>query len=722
MAQSGEPDSGYAPPKLKPPVKSCRTPNIDYEVHRNGRLWTTVNNNGVIGNIFGFSLPDERKTAPTLYYPGYSRIQHGYYVALWVGGVVGEDTLVTTAMDPVGNREFWPDYYPFGEIQVKTNEKSPTVNLRSAREVEFHAVYTDTFEEETFVTYNTYDNRQHKPLNIAVMQTSYSWSYEYAEDIMIVDYIIMNLGTDTINSAWVGIYYNGCIHHRGELPYPMSDDLEGYIYSAPYEFEEIGDELLRIAYIVDKDGYAGWMGWDFVRTPHAFGIVPLKVPKGAFVNNFNWWTPLWGNWGPRMTGTYDDPFRPFFGGLGVPYGDKNKYYLMSKPELDYCGFEAGLDHTDDGWMERTATCGRIAKGHQVNFVTSFGPFTLAPTRSDTFSVAMVIGNDVHTNPDAYRDLYDIRNPKPYMDYLDFDDLINNVRWAKLIYDNPGIDTDGDGDSGKWFLHYDSTTLETIQIFYEGDGVPDFKGASAPPPPQVRIRTEEGRIILRWNGHDTENHIDPMTFAKDFEGYRVYISRSRSEQEAVLLASYDREDYNRYVWNEQRQRYELLDVPFTADSLRNLYGESFNPLNYSYHTPFFFEEDIYYFEPLDYNSSDYRNNRGIHKRYPDALLDTSDVDDEGWVRYYEWEYVIEDLLPTVPYYVSVTTFDFGHPRKSLKPLETSIEGSMTEVRAVVQGKDIFNNGKLNVYCYPNPYRVDDEYYVHGFENRLDQTGY
>lgn len=700
-------------------------PTISCQIHRNGHLWATINNNGVVGNVFGFGLPESRRTAPSFYYPGYSRIQHGYHAGLWVGGVVGRDTLVSTTIDELFNTEFWPDEYPFGEFEVRTDgSSSSSVDLQTVGEAEFQAIYADTFEQQAFVPYNTYDNRKHRPLNISVVQTSFSWAYEYAQDFVIVDYIIRNIGEDTIRSAFAGIYYNGCIQHQGELPYPQPDDLEGYIYSAPYEFEELGDELMQISYIVDKDGYAGWMGWDFVRSPHTFGIAPLKVPRTAFTNNFNWWISqrgAWNNWAPRMEGSAVYPFRYFYGGFGAPLSDRNRYYLMSKPEIDYSGFEAYIDHTDDGWLPRPSSGFRIAQGHQVKFVTSWGPFNLPPARAETLAVVMAIGRDAHTNPDAYREWFNPRHPAEFLDYLNFDDLISNVRWAKMIYDNPGIDTDGDGDSGKWFLHYDPTTMETLKVFYEGDGVPDLRGASPPPPPPVRIITEEGRLTLRWNGHNTENHIDPMTFVKDFEGYRVYLARSALEQEAVLLASYDLEDYNRYGWNDKHRRYELTEVPFTLDSLRKLYGDSFDPLDYTPSNPLYFNDAVYYFQALDYNASDFLDPVGIHKRYPDAELDTSDVDEESYIRYYEWEYVIENLLPTIPYYVSVTAFDYGHPGKALAPLESSIEGGMVEVMAVRKGEQVLQDGKLNVYCYPNPYRIDDSYYTHGFENRLDETG-
>jgi hypothetical protein len=508
------------------------------------------------------------------------------------------------------------------------------------------------------------------------------------------------------------------------MPYPFPDDVEGYIYSKPHEFQELGDERLNISWIVDKDGYAQTFGWDFVRSPHVFGIAPLHVPRGATEFNFNWWNGASGptyNWGPRQKKTASYPFRSFYGGLGMPLSDANRYYLMSKPEIDYGGYESAMDHSDNGWLEPPSSASRNVTSQQPNIVTSFGPFTLPPGRVENFAVALVMGEDAHTDPMAYRELYNTKDPKPFLNYLNLDDLVTNVRWAKVIYDNPGVDTDYDGDSGKSFIHWDPVTLESIQVFYEGDGVPDYRGASPPPPPQVRISTENGRIILRWNGYDSENYIDPMTRIQDFEGYRVYLSRSSLEQEATLLASFDRENFNRFWYNPDRNRYELQSIPFVLDSLQILYGASFDPLRYTRVTPFENNGMLYYFEPVDYNQSDYMDPKGIHKVYPDAILDTSDVDEEGRIRFYEWEFMVDGLLPTVPYWIAVTAHDFGHPGKSLDPLESSISQSLIKVFAQDQGDAVLKDGKLDVYVYPNPYRLDDGYYRRGLENRHDETG-
>ena len=702
-------------------------PWVDYRIQDNGYLWTTIHNNGAIGNVFRYQLPDENKTAPSFYHPRYSRMQHGYYAALWVGGVVNGDTLVSTGIETdwksntwLPPMEFWPPEWPDGMIETRSNDPSVEYYSPDAKaELEQIAHYIDTIESGWWMPYNDYDARSHRPLGLAVKQTTYSWSYKYIRDVIIVDYEISNVGRDTIHDAFVGLYYVGCNHHRGEQFYPPDDDIAGYIRRWPYEFEELGHETMNIAWLLDADGWSWSFPWDMVRTTSAFAIAPLRIPGGASLYNFNWWYDNIGtnyNWGPRKAGTHDYPLRLFEGGLGVPRSDREKYHLMSKPEIDYSGYEAALDHTHYGWLPPHEYGDNIADGYLPEFVVSYGPTTIPPDGAANFAVVMAIGKEVHYDRSAFRELFDPYQPQPFVGQLDFEDLITNVRWAKRVYDNPGVDTDFDGDSGKYFDRFDSVVGETIKVYYEGDGAPDLMGASPPPPPEVRVIPENGRLTLRWNGRLTETHFDQFSYAHDFEGYRVYLSRSPSFDEPSVLSSYDHHNFSRYQWDHRRERFMLKELPFTLDSLRVLYGDDFDPLEFGYGVPLQIDDDSYYFVSVDYNASDLSDPQEIHKLYPDAVNDTNDVDEQGRMRYYEYEYVIDNLLPTVPYYVSVTAFDFGHPPKSLEPLESSPHKNMVEVMALKQAPDVLEGGKLNVYCYPNPYCLDGDYVDRGFENR------
>ncbi len=717
--------------KLKQESKSTiEYPYLSYRVHRNGRFWNTIMNNGIIGNFFDVQDRDLQLTAPDYYFPRYSRIRHAFNTNIWVGGVVDGDTLVTTARNNDTYwywymrfySEFWPDIYPIGEFEdLSTNfGAGETADDFARSQIKYRAVYTDTMLLEDIIPYNNYDGRYHRPLGIEITQTSYSWSYEYAEDFLIIDYIVRNIGPDDIDDVYVGFYQQGANHYIGEIPYPRRDDIPGFKDSIPYEFEQLGNEPINVAWTIDVDGWPLVNKWFPVSTRHTLGIAPLDVPEGADNISFNWWSAGWGQsaWGPRKRGTVENPLRLFNGSFGNPVGDNNKYYMMAHPEIDYNGYYAAVDMSRRGWIEPFEYAENLTEGFFVNYVLSFGPFDLKRGEAERVTIVMSIGENVHTVATAYANVFDPENPIPYMTFLDFSDLYDNIRWAKRIYDNPGVDTDNDGDSGKYFFLVDTLKGDSLQIFYEGDGVPDFRGATPPPPPPIRVKAEDNRITVRWNGRESENYFDTFSLIKDFDGYRVYIARSKDENDITLLSSYDKENYNRHNWNARFEKWEHKETPYTIDTLKMMYGEYFEPLDYPRSHPLNDGDgNFYYFTEVDHNYSYLLDPNEIHKIYPDAVNDTTDVDENGRMRFYEYEYVIDNLLPTIPYYVSVTAFDFGYPAKSLYSLESSKEINRVKVFAINQGEDVLKDNKLNVFCYPNPYRIDAGYANLGMENRF-----
>jgi hypothetical protein len=74
---------------------------------------------------------------------------------------------------------------------------------------------------------------------------------------------------------------------------------------------------------------------------------------------------------------------------------------------------------------------------------------------------------------------------------------------------------------------------------------------------------------------------------------------------------------------------------------------------------------------------------------------------------------------VPYWISVTAFDFGSPASGLPSLETNVTQNTAnayplETWAAVDAQD------LEVFVYPNPYRGDANYRARGYEG-VDTTG-
>ncbi|RME30942.1 MAG: hypothetical protein D6800_01295, partial [Candidatus Zixiibacteriota bacterium] len=330
--------------------------------------------------------------------------------------------------------------------------------------------------------------------------------------------------------------------------------------------------------------------------------------------NYNWWVSP-EVFGPTKrsylgSSTRDDVF-PFITHFAL---DHDAYYYMANGEVDYDQMMTAVDHFSEGYHHPPPKAGVIATGSRPYFLLSAGPFTLAPHDIKTFSLAVVGGEKVHQDPRAHS-RFDARRPERFYNTLDFSHLAANARAAQIVYDNPGRDTDGDGYAGE-FRVCDGDT-----IWYKGDGVPDYSADGPPQQPRVRVTTAPGKIIIRWNGFQAETTEDPFTGTIDFEGYHVYLGLDDRPTSLSLVASFDREDYNRFTQKQLPDgRFEWVneDLPFTLDSLRALYNDpQFEPLSYTRAHPFKHNDTNYYFTAQDFNQDDLTLPGGIHKAYPDA---------------------------------------------------------------------------------------------------------
>jgi len=379
-----------------------------------------------------------------------------------------------------------------------------------------------------------------------------------------------------------------------------------------------------------------------------------------------------------------------------------------------------------------------------------GPFDIQTGERVPLTFAYIGAENFHTV--WWNRYYLNRNPDAFYQNLNFSGLVTNARNARSIYDNPGVDTDGDGFSGpisicvgdssfiggQWVPSYAETT------FAAGDGVPDFRGAAPPPFPKMWVTPVLKGLHVRFNGFKSETTPDILTKVYDFEGYNVYMARDDRAGSYSLVASYDRVNYDKLVWNSARwprPGFELREIPFTVDSLRCLYGRScddtvWNPENYGLSNPLHpdrFPDSLFYFAPHGGNASQFGVNTPITKVYPDAVrppsgvpfesLDPDMLTEDGDLKYYEYQFTVENLLPTVPYWINVTSFDHGFPQSNLPSLENPVAiGSI--MKYVYGSGDQVEGENLKVYIYPNPYRVNANYRAHGFEGRgdFDRPGY
>ena len=745
--------------------KISAEPYVTIGVHRVGKIGLTITNLGQIGTGFTGDLTDPRdpsRIAPSCTYPYPGGSNYLFAGSFWIGAVVGRDTLVSVGADGwFQTQEMWPDPYPEGEIIFRSISNAEDIDAIS--EEDFIAVYTDTVTSTNYVTQDQRDGRPHMPLNIEITQRSYAWSYSYAEDFVLFDYSIKNIGRNILNKFYMGLYVDGDVGTIGADIEEATDDICGFRRAIESPFGCGWIDTINIAWISDNNGRNDSDSedncpWGSDAYTAITGMRVVRTPSDSLKYSFNWWISNGyapDDFGPRKAGTPEDPFRDFGGFLGTPEGDRNKYYIMRHEEFDYDQLFSAKDNTAGGWMERSSDADDYADGYDTRYLLSFGPFDISPGEVLPLTFAYIAGEDFLTDCEAYEE-FNASIPEEYYNTFNFEKVGLNAIWAGQIYDNPGVDTDDDGYAGKYRVCVESTDVSGVweyeydTVYYLGDGVPDFKGASPPPAPELWVidpyptgdtlrslivphvnEYNEGEVTIRWYGFKSETTEDPFSGVIDFEGYRVWIGLSDELSQFSQICSFDKEDYNRYEYNplasSEENRWELNELPFTIDELKEYYDdEDFDPTLYTRDNPLLWKGESFYFSPQDWNRSEFTDTT-IHKVYPLVEPPTipnhdsariyypEELTEDGYFKYYMYEFKLNNLLPSQKYFFAVTAFDFGSPASNLEALETRPNKNYVAEYPQNQNTVVEDRG-LNVIVYPNPYRIDGGYFDNGFEGR------
>jgi hypothetical protein len=746
--QESSSDKDYSSPLSAYLAPDCQ------RIHDVGNIVFGISNFGRIGagaKPYGDCLTGSK--IPGGEFPKSSNTTYLYKGALWVGAVVGRDTLVSCGSD--FNTRTLEMHSDMGIIYRSSIDPSASEFEGAVSEQDYVAVYTDTFTRDALYI----SGRGHKPLGIAVTQKSYQWSYGYAQDFAIIEFTVKNIGNKYLKDVYLGIYMDMDVHSGGRsvttTPPILEakgitegrDDLTGFLYDylAVYGSCEYRDAV-GVAWTADNNGdYQSTGTFD---VPNVTGVRILGRPFKLENMSYNWWVynynPAY-DYGPQKRWNYRD----MGNGSGTPYGDANKYALMSNHEIDFPQpYTFAISEADRAWVYfgNRGQARSLSSGGDNQWVLSVGPYNLNPGDEAVLPVAYVGGENFHSD---YRNgpvnLGNNYRPDEYMSNVDLSGLAHNAMTASWIFDNPGVDTDGDlyfgekhvcvTDSALVGEHWTVTAAETT--WYQGDGVPDLAGAAPPPAPTFWVTPTVNGLHVRFNGSRSETTKDAFSRIIDFEGYRVYLGRDERATSFSVVASYDRENYDKMVYNPAHKptpQFELRGIPLTLSQLRCLYGngldpcndQNFDPVAYTGGHPLVhpqYPDSIFYFVDHDFNLSEFGVSTPIRKVYPHEpkpnptdQITPDQLTDDGYLKYYEYETDIENLLPTVPYYVNVTAFDFGSPETGLLPLESSKSNGAIVGYAAGSGAEL-NGGEKRAYVYPNPYRADVPYREMGFEGRM-----
>jgi hypothetical protein len=736
-------------------------PNAQQRVTRVGLLRLCVTNwgffgsqarrnNESLGGCFNPN-PDEELPAPACEYPPGSDLEYLFQGGLWIGAKIDDMPYTTVACDGWQHLyEMWPAAGDEGAIQERTiRPNAPCYSPDAISEHDIIAVFTDTSEDIPLSTQqrDPFDNRKHFPLDIQVTQKSYCWSYEYAEDFVLIDLILKNIGVKKIRDMYMGLYVDADVGHVDENPYGAfgaQDDICGFKHIVTRAKGECSDTV-NLAWIADNDGHgvAGEQIFTLISPISVTGTRVVRSPKPGLRYSFNWWISHtsgpprdWGPWRQENQTRWGqencyEPGKLTFPDnvLGTPGGDCSKYFIMSNEEFDYdqifaCAW-AGA-HPDERWLEPPQeVCGDLANGYDTRYLLSFGPFEqISPGESLIVTIAYVAGQDFHIDPANLRKDPNMTDPDRYYANLDFLDFETNAIWAAKVYDNPDLPD-----------------------FPCGDGIPDFKGPPPPPVPSLSFETRKGKVKVMWNGKLSERTRDSFNSRLDFEGYKVYMSRTGTVEDYALLGSYDRVDFKIHKLNRNKSErpWEWRAASVNLDSLKAWLNKKGvqelgdDPTEFTKNRPFVIRQlgesfylrlsdsvdvvggyavaydsiELQSFDSLYFEAQDWNLGFAEIASYP-AYRDSVDgglVSDTA-DRYWDYEYEV-NVFPSQPVWFAVTAFDVGDPQTGLPPLEASRLVNATLVYPIDEWKTVKEQG-LNVMVYPNPYRIDAGYSVKQYE--------
>ena len=436
-----------------------------YGVQQTGQISTSFDCCGRLGcDLLFYPFVD---CWPTVQFesPSGSGLTYLWRGSLWVGGIVGDDTLVSTGIDGYSNTGFGgTEFRPDGEQPSVTRIDYPT-------DMSLRAEFSDT--SSAVVCRDPATFRSHHALPVKVALRSHAIHGTPFNKAILYDLVVTNIGHQTITGGYLGIFLDCDIAHDDVIFGGPNDDLMG----------SLRDQ--GIAYAIDNDGDP--VDGRFVSTSPDRAI-GLKFLRTSFVprdTSFNWWqssSMASLDFGPRRKDTVFYEFSTTL--LGTPYGDVDKYQIMSFPEWDYDQiFTAKIDSSDPVWLSpEYGTHRELSEGGDTRFLYSIGPFDLEPDSSIRVLYCLLTGEFVHYYAENFREnIYRDYIPEWYLYNLNFSDILIAAYWAGVFADsvlNPA---------------YAPTGLETLRL-------------------------DPDSAVIEW---------DPWVF-DEVEGYDIHISEIPSD--------------------------------------------------------------------------------------------------------------------------------------------------------------------------------------------------
>jgi hypothetical protein len=422
-----------------------------------GNIAITVTNFGVIGTGFK-SWPAQ----PSFQFPRGSGIEHLFIGGLWVGAMTVNGVRVTTgAVDVSSVRAGQMKGFEFTTGKdSKVVEKSTLPDSRFYRpDAISHQDFIADFTD-TNTTNPNQNNEQiveHSPMGINVHMETYAFNYSFADNFVIFNYWIKNVSGNALDSVYVALYGDLVVRNTNITPPTVGAPF--YNKGGMGYIDTLNGEHINLAYAYDYNGDGG--NADTYGAFKFLGSTPYKN------------TTSYQSW---IFSNSADPL------LFYPTTDAAKYSKMTTGLLPYQIKNSIVKPTNNMTMITVGPFSSIAAGDSMNVV-----FALLAAKMKTWGA-----------PDPDDMQYFPHNR---------DELMQACKWVQRTYN--GEDRNGNG------------IQDTDEVWTNKNNQPNRYFLPTPPnAPRVKILLSDKTADIYWDNR-AESSVDPISFLKDFEGYRIY---------------------------------------------------------------------------------------------------------------------------------------------------------------------------------------------------------
>lgn len=578
-----------------------------------GNVRLTISNYGTFGNsLIGYR---DGSGDPSCEFPAGSGVEHLFESGIWMGGIdslSGLEFVSTSAYDNTqGYRPGAAGFEMTAAIGSTLEEKSSLFDSkffdpRAVSHQDFIAHFSD--KRDTIPGTQIVISDHQNPMDIDIQMQTYNWNFNFSNFMVIINLEIINNGTHVFKDFHTALWGNTVVRNVNITP----------AGAGGAQFYNKGGngfmDSLSLAYCYDANGDPGftesYIGQRFLGAEDKYGFHHPKLDS-----TYNKRTQQWEL----------DNFLLHYNAWVFNDGQNPIFFFPGNEPARFSKMTNGLNQ-NPCWVDPTSAACQSGLDLQTLLNTSgnrsdlisVGPFaSFAPGDTIKVAFAYVLARK---NDDG--------NPNSANTYSQRLNLMNNSSWAQQAFNGEDKNFNGILDTNE-----DSN----------GDGKLNRYVLPTPPAiPVTRVIAGENNIEIYW-ADNSRNTIDPISNIKDFEGYRVYLSK----------------------------------LGFDVSGVQDL-AKNFNLIS---------EYDI-------------ANNGFFKETGFDSIRLASPKYFDGDTTAYLYKYVVENIPNGWQYAVAVTAFDQGNTEANLESLESSFLANNFRVFA---GTSINDNIKANApFVYPNPY--------------------